>query len=717
MAEGKQSQPTKDCEKDFGFKKVELFKTETLGNGSYGAVCKAKCDELICAAKILHPILFGIQQQNPSSDGKHRHPFQRFELECRFLSRLNHPNIIQYLGTYRDPDTNVLVLLMELMDESLTHFLESSSETLPYHVQVNICYDIAQALHFLHSNEIIHRDLSSNNVLLIAGNRAKVTDFGMSKFADDVAATHLATMTTCPGTPVFMPPEALNEPPVYTEKLDNFSLGVVIVQVVTRKYPKPTDRYKTMDLINPSIPGQIIQAKVPVPELERRNAHISLIEGTHPLLPVAVPCLRNKDTERPSSQQLCQTLGAIKEATKYVESSQRDKDQLLQAKDDQLDKKEDEIKQYREKLEQSKQDCLVLQDEAEARMKQLRNEITCKGKITRDLSVQLQLMMSENGQQQALVSDQETTAHAEEVQLVWETLPDAPVKMMFEEDSILYRISAASGNKAYFKTGPRKLYEYSLHEKQWSELPKHPINPGVIVCIDDKLTSVGEDWRLLTNSPISNKLYSLIDNKWVEHFPPMPTKRQLPSVVFTNNALVVAGGFTSVSIIFKQFKMVEILDTRNKQWSSAHSLPLPMIGMSISVCRDHLYIHIRPNILITAELRDTVLKCSLSALIDSSQQATPTPILWQNITDLPVYNSSLAVVNGHLLAIGGNESPNTRTKEIRIYNPATNSWKVISQMSVARSKCLTAVFPDCKLMVVGSEKKGDRKKVELASLV
>ena len=79
---------------------------------------------------------------------------------------------------------------------------------------------------------IIHRDLSSNNELLIAGCRAKVSDFGMSKFTD-INATCLARMTTCPGTPAFMSPEALDEPPVYTKKLDTFSFGVLLVQINT----------------------------------------------------------------------------------------------------------------------------------------------------------------------------------------------------------------------------------------------------------------------------------------------------------------------------------------------------------------------------------------------------------------------------------------------------------------------------------------------------
>ena len=106
----------------------------------------------------------------------------KFLQECQFLSTIKHPSIVQYLGTASDPQSRRPVLLMELMDESLTRFLERLTGPLPYHSQLNICHDVAMALAYLHSNSIIHRDLSSNNVLLIGeGSRAKVTDFGMSK--------------------------------------------------------------------------------------------------------------------------------------------------------------------------------------------------------------------------------------------------------------------------------------------------------------------------------------------------------------------------------------------------------------------------------------------------------------------------------------------------------------------------------------------------------
>ena len=160
---------------EFGYRTVQLINTECLGTGSYGVVYKARCTELAltCACKILRSDFFNSEDE---ADMK------RFEQECSFLETISHPNIVQYLGTTKDPETKLTMLVMELMDENLTQFLGQSNEPLAYYIQVNLCHDIALALTYLHSKDIIHRDLSSNNVLLIgAGVRAKVTDFGMAK--------------------------------------------------------------------------------------------------------------------------------------------------------------------------------------------------------------------------------------------------------------------------------------------------------------------------------------------------------------------------------------------------------------------------------------------------------------------------------------------------------------------------------------------------------
>ena len=155
-------------DKKIGFKDIQLCKDQTLGIRSYGKVCKARCDDLLCAAKTIHETLFDpTLEKSIELQREYRLPMRRFKQEYEFLSTIKHPNIVQFLGLFEDPDTQLPVLLMELMDDSLTHFLESAAQSLPYHIQVNICHDITVALSFLHSNDIVHRDLSSNNVLMI----------------------------------------------------------------------------------------------------------------------------------------------------------------------------------------------------------------------------------------------------------------------------------------------------------------------------------------------------------------------------------------------------------------------------------------------------------------------------------------------------------------------------------------------------------------------
>ena len=355
MAEREQPRPVGGGEQEFTFRNVQILKQEIIGTGPIGAVCKAKCDQLICAAKLLYPFLFDI----PIDLGKeHRQPLRRFEHECLLLKSLYHPNIVRYLGTYHYPEINGPVLLMELMDESLTHFLESSPGDIPYHIQVNLSQDIAQALAFLHANGIIHRDLSSNNVLLNAGSQAKISDFGMARLTD-LNATRFVTMTLCPGTVlvVYMPPEAFDEPPLYTEKLDNFSFGIILIQIMTRKFPKPSNRYKVEIIPDRHYPARTVEAKVAVSEVNRRQAHINLIESTHPLLPIALECLKDKDVERPPSWQLCQSLDALKVTAGY-EASQADVVQLLQ---EQVREKDKEIQHKNQQILDKQQDLQVLQ--------------------------------------------------------------------------------------------------------------------------------------------------------------------------------------------------------------------------------------------------------------------------------------------------------------------------------------------------------------------
>ena len=208
---------------------------------------------------------------------------------------------------------------MELMKESLTELLERSKTTLPYQVQVNITHDIALALDYLHSKHILHRDLSSNNVLLNDSYRAKVTDFGMSKVIDANPKMSRSKVTQCPGTPAYMPPEALRAKPRYSDKLDIFSLGVLIIQIITRIFPAPTHAEIVME--DPSAPsGEKI---ILVAELERRKEDIDKVPSDNALLLIAYQCLKDRDKDRPIATQICHSLEQLRADTTFVTETQQ----------------------------------------------------------------------------------------------------------------------------------------------------------------------------------------------------------------------------------------------------------------------------------------------------------------------------------------------------------------------------------------------------------
>ena len=346
--------------REFTYCNIQLYKSENLGSGSYGSVCKAKCDGLLCAAKIMHPTLFDLQ--DPGADSHLR----KFQEEVHILSLARHPNIVQYLATYYDPDTRLPVLLMELCDESLTAFLKRSPRPLCYHIQLNICLDIVLALVYLHSNGLIHRDLTGNNILMMAGTRAKITDFGMSKLT--TGNPRMKALTLCPGNLLYMSPEALDDTKSYTAKLDIFSFGVIAIQILTREFPNPTDRYHTAhasqndeEKNNEDNEHEECEVRVLVPEAERRQAHLQLIPDTHPLKAISLQCLK-KESRRPSAIQLSESLSELKQAPQYTESMEiKNKvGDFLSRQIEELQQQNIEKEQLYQQLEQNLQSQIIL---------------------------------------------------------------------------------------------------------------------------------------------------------------------------------------------------------------------------------------------------------------------------------------------------------------------------------------------------------------------
>ena len=740
--------PIQGC---FGYRSLHLVKNEdnSLGIGSYGAVYKARCDQLPCAAKVLHPIFFSTR--DPASC----RIVERFEQECQFLSAMRHPNIIQYLGTCCDPESGLPVLLMELMDENLTSFLERPEDPppLPFHIQVNISLDVAQALAYLHSNEVLHRDLSSNNVLLIGSSRAKVTDFGMARAA---GPNPRLTATYCPGTMGYMSPEALQEPPAYTTKLDIFSCGVLHIQIITRKFPDPGPRIHQIEINDPRVP--LGRVEVPVPERERRRSHIDLIDPTHPLLRIALDCLKNKEEERPSAEQLCSHLAALKEAPHYQESLQQaqqaaqsfhegteaqpepqrellqqnqelqqqleEREETVQAKErevdglmrsmeqlrleketqiqwkerdnrhlqDEVHQKEEQVQQLRRELHQTSQDSEQLVATLQHSLEQKDEVIRSKESALQEKERQIRELRQSQGDKRG------SSTAAQPLRLQWRSGPKAPLKTFGES-------SAVHGRVVYFYSWRKeKIMTYNSETVKWGVLPECPKNRFSISVVNGWLTAIGGQQP--SNDQPTKTLLSLTEQqKWIEQFPPMTYYHNLPAVACTSTSLIVAGGYGPD----EEQAPVEVMDTNTLCWSTAASLPHPWSQATVTICGDRIYMAggvvkcaqtnsvqtcVVSEILQLAATQYQTLASNLQLSIDSHK-------VWQQVAPLPVYRSSLVTFHGRLLAIGGYDSRNKPTSAVYQYDTATNSWTVISHISTKKYACFTAVLPDNTLMVAG----------------
>ena len=635
------------------------------------------------------------------------------------MSAIRHPNIVQYLGTFRDTDTHLPVLLMELMDDSLTHFLESSTQPILYHIQVNICHDVTLALSFLHSNNIVHRDLSSNNVLLIGNIRAKVTDFGMARLCDINPQATRFTNTMCPGTDVYMPPEAVQDKPVYTEKIDSFSFGVIIVQILTRQFPEPGDRVERVELNHPGLRAGIVL--VPIPEVERRQNHISQVDPNHTLLPITLDCLKDKDSERPSSHQLCERVADLKGMPKYIDSAGTDKDDVIQSQAVQISSKEQENQQLRQQLQQERDQANRQLEERERQLQQesseaLRRTRTQLQEKERQLGrVNLQLEASEQAvaqferrtaelERQLCQREQqkiEASSRGQELtsfKLRWREGKRAPCKIYRHCDAVV------NGNTVYVRNQAlMDIYAYDVTSDCWSQLPNAVHDHGSIIVINGWLTTVGG----YSSPSYSNELFSLISGRrWTKKFPPMPTKRSDTTAVCPGSTLIVTGGKKDHGVV----SIVEVLNTETHQWSTAADLPEPMCNASATVCGDQLYLLGGMNKFWS--YTKSVYTCSVSALLQScvlsSLEAKFTSLetahkasVWNRVADSPDTCSTCEYLHGRLLAIGGKIDMWKATTAVYMYNSTTNSWHIISHMITGRMLCFTAVLPDNQLMVVG----------------
>ena len=239
-------------------------KKEPLGTGSYGSVKVAVFRGTRVAAKCMHKLILSDYNK------------ELFIKEMNMSASLHHPNIVQFIGA---PDKGRYpILLYELMETSLHSYLERGNRP-PRPLIVSIGCDIASALAYLHLHKphpIIHRDVSSPNVLMESLSRdrwrCKLSDFGSARLQPH-------SKTVGPGNAYYSAYGA-SDPANHTPAMDVYSYGVVMTEVTLHCVPEnnPVLRERQANSITHWIPMRDLVLQCLMKDRYKRPEIVTVIE-------------------------------------------------------------------------------------------------------------------------------------------------------------------------------------------------------------------------------------------------------------------------------------------------------------------------------------------------------------------------------------------------------------------------------------------------------
>ncbi len=243
--------------------------------------------------------------------------FDKCLSECIRSLSLEHSNIVKTVGLVMGGNeregvaATYLVLVMEKLTVCLSQFV-IQEKLLPEYVKLSILHDVTKGLQFLHSQQVMHRDLTANNILLTETLCAKISDLGQSKNLTDRDVIEAGVgQTVIPGTPLYMPPEAKRISSQFSEhnraeydcSIDVYSFGILMIHVYLQHFPKPKSlngfedkdgRGQTFRLLSP-----VENFKEPIDK-----------SIPHSLCSLVCQCLDVEPRKRPSPEKLLVTVGA-----------------------------------------------------------------------------------------------------------------------------------------------------------------------------------------------------------------------------------------------------------------------------------------------------------------------------------------------------------------------------------------------------------------------
>ena len=165
----------------------------------------------------------------------------RFSREARAASKIAHPNALS-VTDFGESEDGIVFLVMEFLDGKTLKDVIRDEGPMPLERVVDIMRQVADALKAAHDQGVVHRDLKSDNIMLLStgvGEHAKVLDFGIAKInePDGVQSSELTAPNLVIGTPQYMSPEQCSQSSEIDRRSDIYSLGVILYEMLVGHVP------------------------------------------------------------------------------------------------------------------------------------------------------------------------------------------------------------------------------------------------------------------------------------------------------------------------------------------------------------------------------------------------------------------------------------------------------------------------------------------------
>lgn len=298
------------------------FKPDTvLGEGGFGKVFKGWVDE-----KTLNPAKSGLgmivavkKLSHESTQGQ-----EQWQSEIDFLGRISHKNLVKLLG-YCLEDKELLLVYEFMAKGSLENHLfrrGGGMEPLSWSLRLRILLGAARGLAFLHSSEkqVIYRDFKASNILLDLNYNAKLSDFGLAKNGPTGENSHVTTRVL--GTYGYAAPEYVATGHLYV-KSDVYGFGVVLLEMLSGQraldVSRPSAQINFVNWARPFLSDRKKLTRVMDPQLGKNYS----LKGALQVAQLILRCLAGNPKNRPSMEEVVETLEDVEAISKQKESKER----------------------------------------------------------------------------------------------------------------------------------------------------------------------------------------------------------------------------------------------------------------------------------------------------------------------------------------------------------------------------------------------------------